>query len=196
MNPTCIIDGCDRPVLARNWCNSHYNRWYRHGDPLAGRVAMGVPLATLRKWVSTRDRSQCWPWPYGQNGVGYGVVKFEGRYIVATQVALTLDGRPAPDPALHALHACDNPPCVNPAHLEWGTPSENMQQCHSRGRWTREDAPKGEASSAAKLKEDDVREIRRRSQDGESLSSLSTAFRVGKSQVRRIIRRESWAHVE
>ncbi len=34
----CSLEGCDRPVLnkARGWCSPHYQRWQRHGDPLAG----------------------------------------------------------------------------------------------------------------------------------------------------------------
>lgn len=31
---TCSIDGCDKPVLARTWCKTHYNRWYKTGNPL------------------------------------------------------------------------------------------------------------------------------------------------------------------
>ncbi len=31
--PNCAIDGCDSPVQARGWCNRHYLRWWRHGDP-------------------------------------------------------------------------------------------------------------------------------------------------------------------
>ncbi len=30
----CVIDGCGRPLLARGWCNKHYHRWNRWGDPL------------------------------------------------------------------------------------------------------------------------------------------------------------------
>lgn len=30
----CSIEGCDKPVFAREWCGMHYNRWHRHGDPL------------------------------------------------------------------------------------------------------------------------------------------------------------------
>lgn len=30
---SCTIDGCSREHYARGWCNSHYLRWRRHGDP-------------------------------------------------------------------------------------------------------------------------------------------------------------------
>lgn len=32
----CTIDGCQRLSIARGWCSPHYQRWLRHGDPLAG----------------------------------------------------------------------------------------------------------------------------------------------------------------
>jgi hypothetical protein len=32
----CSIDGCDRIMARRRWCNGHYLRWRRHGDPLGG----------------------------------------------------------------------------------------------------------------------------------------------------------------
>lgn len=32
---TCAIDNCGRRILSRSWCRTHYDRWYRHGDPTA-----------------------------------------------------------------------------------------------------------------------------------------------------------------
>lgn len=34
----CTVEGCDRPKLAKNLCDSHYSRLRHHGDPLAGRA--------------------------------------------------------------------------------------------------------------------------------------------------------------
>jgi hypothetical protein len=31
---TCKIEGCEKPVKARGWCEMHHGRWRRHGDPL------------------------------------------------------------------------------------------------------------------------------------------------------------------
>lgn len=33
----CTIDGCNRPHCARGWCNAHWQRWRRTGDPLGTR---------------------------------------------------------------------------------------------------------------------------------------------------------------
>jgi hypothetical protein len=35
MRPNCTIPNCSRPIHARGWCNEHYDRWQRKGDPSA-----------------------------------------------------------------------------------------------------------------------------------------------------------------
>lgn len=34
-NRTCSIEGCDKIHFGKSWCTMHYNRWRRHGDPVA-----------------------------------------------------------------------------------------------------------------------------------------------------------------
>lgn len=33
---TCAIEGCPDPASTRGWCNGHYLRWRRYGDPEGG----------------------------------------------------------------------------------------------------------------------------------------------------------------
>jgi hypothetical protein len=33
MDNTCSIPGCSLPARRRGWCDQHYSRWYRNGDP-------------------------------------------------------------------------------------------------------------------------------------------------------------------
>jgi hypothetical protein len=30
----CDIKGCDRKHMAKGWCNMHWKRWHKHGDPI------------------------------------------------------------------------------------------------------------------------------------------------------------------
>jgi hypothetical protein len=32
---TCSISGCEKPAKARGWCNMHWQRWRKYGDPNA-----------------------------------------------------------------------------------------------------------------------------------------------------------------
>lgn len=31
----CTVEGCDNESFSRGWCRGHYDKWRRHGDPLA-----------------------------------------------------------------------------------------------------------------------------------------------------------------
>lgn len=33
----CSIEGCGKPNYSRTWCEAHYQRWRKHGAPIAGR---------------------------------------------------------------------------------------------------------------------------------------------------------------
>lgn len=53
---TCSIDGCTEDEDRRGWCNKHYLRWYRHGDPLAGAAfLLGHDDRPGERWASVVD---------------------------------------------------------------------------------------------------------------------------------------------
>lgn len=127
----CSIDGCDRPRRKREWCQTHYTRWQRHGDPLTLKQApRGEPLRWLMRTVAAPPPiDECIDWPYGvfSGELPYGQVHFEGRPWRAHRLALVMHtGRNPED--LHAAHApviCHNSLCCNVRHLRWATATEN-----------------------------------------------------------------------
>ena len=122
-NRTCTIDGCDAVHRARGWCSKHWDRWARHGDPLAGRTFVGVPLAHYYATVETIT-DDCILWPYGLTGDGYGrVLMVEGPSDVHV-LACGYGHGPRPD-GMEVRHFCRNRHCYNPRHLRWGTRLEN-----------------------------------------------------------------------
>jgi len=141
---TCSIESCERPVCKRGWCDPHYKRWWRHGDPFAGRARIvGTIAERLAARVdSTTTPDGCWPWMGSRNNKGYGQLQVknpDGRkrptltHRLAWEVA---NGESIPD-GLFVLHSCDNPPCCNPAHLSVGDASRNMLEMWERIRGPR-----------------------------------------------------------
>lgn len=191
-SPICAVDGCDN--LAKRYrphCGMHIARIARHGDPHVRLVAdhsMGRPL--LEEWVATRDRtSGCWVWPFAVSSNGYGRVHCgPGDDQSAHRVALELDGRPPGD--LYACHHCDNPPCVNPAHLYVGTAAQNTQDALRRGR-----SAIGERVNTAKLTAADVVAIRALYASGTSAYRIAKDTGMSTGAIRHIVKGRTWKHV-
>lgn len=104
----------------------------------------------IRFWekVEKRGPDECWYWKGADRKAAYGQLRVDGKAVLATHLALLLDGRPRPA-GLNALHSCDTPGCVNPAHLRWGTQKENSKDCFDRGRACIDGLAKGHAITQA-----------------------------------------------
>lgn len=95
------------------------------------------------------------------------------------------------------LHNCDNPACVNPAHLRLGTQADNAADRSERGRhgmWRHPDkAPRGERAGGVKLTWEKVQKIRElRASTGLSESKLGAQFGVCRATINYILRRKTW----
>lgn len=155
-----------------------------------------LPLAE-RFWVKVdrRGPDECWPWKASKHRLGYGFIRVDGVCTTASRVALYLHTGEWPR---NACHRCDNPGCVNPAHLYDGSVADNMRDCVQRGRFRYlkpQGQSTGERNGQAKLSEDDVRAIRRERAEGVTLSTLSKKYGVGSPTISMIARRLMWRHV-
>lgn len=136
---TCVVDGCNRKIVARGWCNAHYKRFRQTGDVGSAEIQVQRQgLTDYERFMSRVDTSggpdACHPWIGSRADHGYGWFATGGRTVRAHRWLLGyLRGNPlCPDEA--ACHRCDNPPCCNERHLYVGTRSANMRDRDDRGR--------------------------------------------------------------
>jgi hypothetical protein len=136
----------------------------------------------------------CIEWTGTRHEQGYGRFIVDGKTVSAHRSAYCdmhgiklseIDGKVI-------RHKCDNPPCVNPDHLEIGTQADNIRDCELRGRARH---PACEGNGRAKLNLDQVRQIRAMYVRGSSefgARSLAKRFGMHKSTMDGIVNGVNW----
>lgn len=226
MTGVCSIDGCGGKHYGKGWCNKHWNRWRKHGDPL--REAKGTRLCSiegcgrkhlrngfcnmhdirnkkfgdphhkvkawngeLKKWLQdvalTYESEKCLFWPFSVIRGGYGRFKEGGKQIAANRWICEQEHGTPPTDKHESAHSCGDGRCLNKRHLRWATPKENHADKVIHGTIAR-----GSRSGAAKLNEDQVREIRRL-YGSISQTKIAALFGVANQTVSQIVLRQKWS---
>ena len=132
--------------------------------------------AMLRERILScaKTPEECWLWD-GATNCGYATLgnRRMSRQAYRLFVGPLVDG-------ISICHRCDNPSCINPAHLFSGTQSANMRDASRKGRLSQ------------KLTIPDVRSIRAFIAMGVRLADLARAYQVHRSLILQIKKRTSW----
>lgn len=162
--------------------------------------------------VDQRGPDECWPWTGSATKKdGRGRFSVRGRNVVAPRLAWGIANGRMPPSDMFVCHSCDNPNCVNPAHLWLGTNSDNLRDASTKGRRFLQKHPemgffaqpgnsrfraKGERHGSAKLTESEAAIIKRELAAGVTMAHLGRQFGVSSACILTIQRGRNWKHVQ
>lgn len=136
-------------------------------------------------WLKARSEEQpsgCWHWTkyVGPNGYGYATV--DCTPTPAPRISFKIKNGHYPDVC---RHKCDNRLCVNPDHLEDGSPADNARDFSERSN-----AHRGEDHERAKLSDLEVVQIRELHDYGFKQVDIAKLYEVSQSAISLVVRRK------
>ena len=135
--------------------------------------------------VTVDSDTGCWNWVLYKDRQGYGKIQWRGAHRNAHRLSFEVYNGSITEEEL-VRHTCDNPSCINPAHLLKGTPQENADDMKQRGR-----SLTGGKHPQATITWDTVRAIRSEAEDT-YLKDIASKYSLSISQTHRIRRNQSW----
>jgi hypothetical protein len=161
------------------------------------------PRASLeeRFWakVDKRRPEDCWLWNGARSrralkGDDFcGSISVNGRMEAAPRVSFEMHNGTIP-PGMYVCHHCDNPPCVNPAHLFLGTPLDNVRDKLKKGR-QRYCPAIGEKCGTSKLTESQVLSAVAKRRSGTSPRRIAKELGVSEWAIYDILSGRNWGHL-
>jgi hypothetical protein len=153
-----------------------------------------IPVTAKNRFYSKillPNENGCMEWA-GKPGVhGYANFLWLGKSFRAHRFSFLLHNGYLPKDK-DICHTCDNRKCVAPDHLWAGTKKENIHDMEDKKRSIH---PKGEGIGTSKLKEIQVKEIKRLLKNGLSPEKISTKYNVSAMTIRRIKNNITWKHI-
>jgi hypothetical protein len=186
----CSVPGCfkEKRRGSTPFCDPHYRRELRYGEPETGRVVRGDKI----KWVkahSSYEGERCLIWPFSRLSNGYGQILVSGRQTVASRFMCEVAHGAPPARWYEAAHSCGNGHlgCVHPAHLSWKTPVDNRADKLLHGTDLR-----GEKHPSAKLATADIHAIRELT-GKMPMAAVARKYSVSAGTIARIQKGEGWS---
>lgn len=135
---------------------------------------------------------ECVEWPR-LSKKGYGIITFEGKEHYAHRLSFEVANGSIQD-NLEVCHRCDNPACINPAHLFQATHKQNMMDMANKGRWGNKISP-GSSNGFARWSESDVLRMREMRNSGMTFRAIGAVFGCGDTSVY-YATRKGWKHLK
>ena len=150
------------------------------------RIPKKTPLDRFKDGFKALSKSECWEWISPRIKSGYGVFQAERKKYYAHRFSYEIHNGKIPEGEL-IMHICDNPPCVNPAHLKRGTNAHNMQDKTKKLRHRF-----GSIHPLAKLNESKISIIRHLLKISMTQKEIASRFGVDPSTISNIFTGKNW----
>lgn len=144
-------------------------------------------LQDILAHTKRNEKTNCLEWQLSKDE-GYAKWRVNQKKITVSRLVCELIyGKP--EDGWLALHSCDNPPCLNPDHLRWGTMADNNQDKIDRARL------KGERHPRAKYTNAQILEVKKMIASGASTIEVCEQFGMSKETYFGIKSGRDWQNV-
>lgn len=196
----CEADGCEERAKDSGLCRYHWYHAKRVEEVEAG------DYYRIYSWATNEERLQakgwtesvvvpelgpCWEWNGLRDKRGYGRICVAGRKMRFAHRISYMTWVGDLEPSEYICHMCDNPPCINPAHLFPGDQTKNMSDAARKDR-----TAYGVLQGQSKLTDEMVREIRERYVPRKvSQAYLAAEYGVSQATINKVVRGKTWQRV-
>jgi len=145
-----------------------------------------------RFWKRVEKTDDCWIWTGYTGSRSYGIIRIGSDRQMAHRFSYEMHIGEIP-PGRLVMHSCDNPRCVNPAHLSLGTHATNHADKSTKGRVINGAMTgairRSPTSLNPRLSDEKRSKIRRLFCDeGMTQTAVATALGVSQNMVSRVLR--------
>ncbi len=137
--------------------------------------------------VIIKGPNDCWPWIGVTIKKGYGRFSVSKHSYLATRIMLALNGKY--NNQLECCHSCNNPNCVNPKHLRFGTLIENQHDRIAAGTTNQ-----GQRCGMSKLSDKDILQILKLCKT-KLQKDIAREYGISSSQISKITTGKQWRHI-